>query len=715
MPFTRGNTCSSNKRKRGQSYLTQIKGTSAATAKLYQKALPVAAAKAVAAKAIPTLSPDRATRPATLPGVSTRPVPIIPDPIYQDLQDTPEIVCLLDPLHPPPKKPFGIHKYKGTGPAYQWFQDVQTLPPSRRTPTPTVNYNDTTEDDEEASRKRISRATGSIERTTRVTIHGLFIDLGAPDPREWDVCGGTIDVIKSRLPGFLSPDRRTIRKVLAGTWRMIAEDGDFAYDPFFREIGGGRTPKLEGKNRDDAARLLNKQMSPNMIAARMNKEAIEQGSPFRISGKAILRTLMDVDGAERAAIQKASQGNYDSDSPWAKSSLIEAQHFLMRIECGRLFLSRKLWLREKTRRARIRAGGKDTGAGLLDSTGEYDYFPPIWPNDGMGWLDENHKKLHYGTGVGLICEGSAQFRIPMLDGVVTPISEGGTLPPKVQVQRFKYPNENRMAHACALKREMVGKDAMRHITAAMIDPCDYSGCKLVSVSAWKQGVNKRIKYVKNLKKAGKEVEALNAAEADKKAANKNYRMKRFISNRGWKGIDMNAANPYIERAAILNKVKPLSERVTWEDVIKEGELAKIMCITDVMRHQMWALDDFYAGSTHEDDWSFYHDGLTLWFTPEALRLHPDAKEMYMTIKFESFEEEKKAEYDDLVDLTLEDFDAGENDSGGVESDGEGPTPAEVREEGSGIGREGERLQGEEEGLQNDMWGDWEREAFAEIE
>jgi hypothetical protein len=72
---------------------------------------------------------------------------------------------------------------------------------------------------------------------------------------------------------------------------------------------------------------------------------------------------------------------------------------------------------------------------------------------------------------------------------------------------------------------------------------------------------------------------------------------------------MNQANPYMGRASRDGKV--------WEDVIKEGKLLKVICITDVMLINMWACDDFYRGSTREKDWSFYHDGLTLWFEEKA--------------------------------------------------------------------------------------------------
>ena len=104
---------------------------------------------------------------------------------------------------------------------------------------------------------------------------------------------------------------------------------------------------------------------------------------------------------------------------------------------------------------------------------------------------------------------------------------------------------------------------------------------------------------------------------------------------------MNAVNPYIERAARMTKENSengTQRIVVVEELMREGNLKKVKCITHVMREQMWLLDEAFSGTIHELDWSFYHDGLKLWFTPEAQQFLEDLKMRDGTDPFMSYRE-----------------------------------------------------------------------------
>ena len=69
---------------------------------------------------------------------------------------------------------------------------------------------------------------------------------------------------------------------------------------------------------------------------------------------------------------------------------------------------------------------------------------PLFTFDGISFTDEIHKHLYLSiNGVGLVPVGSKQIRLPMKDGKITPIEEGGILPDEVIVCDFKYHQECR--------------------------------------------------------------------------------------------------------------------------------------------------------------------------------------------------------------------------------------------------------------------------------
>ena len=52
----------------------------------------------------------------------------------------------------------------------------------------------------------------------------------------------------------------------------------------------------------------------------------------------------------------------------------------------------------------------------------------------------------------------------------------------------------------------------------------------------------------------------------------------------------------------------------WKKIIAEaGSVKKFTSIRRLMEAICWGYDDLFRGTVREDDWSFYHDGLTHWF------------------------------------------------------------------------------------------------------
>jgi len=146
------------------------------------------------------------------------------------------------------------------------------------------------------------------------------------------------------------------------------------------------------------------------------------------------------------------------------------------------------------------------------------------------------------------------------------------------------------------------------VEGVMLDPVDYSGCRMVSVKDWDSGVAERIgkvKLYKGMGGAGSRVRSLNDEEERMEKENPGYVKKRFVTTKGWGGVNMNSINPYIERAAKMTKENSENgdpSAVVVEELMREGNLKNVQCVTHIMREQMWQMDDAFEGTVHELDW-----------------------------------------------------------------------------------------------------------------
>ena len=295
----------------------------------------------------------------------------------------------------------------------------------------------------------------NFEASTRRTVaylYGACTTLDDPYDAEYGWYGesGVIALIRERMQplnpgrgGEPAPDPRTIERVLNVCWFLGNMDTSlYKYvDPGHRASGGGRKCILKGRSLTTAARFVNKGYPTHTIAARMNRQARSLGlGGWSVSARTIKRSVMDIEGALYEKVKKKSQGSSDKFGDWSMSSLGEGNQFKKQIECGHTYTSRAKWMKAMKERQKKTAPNYD-GPGMsraaIDGEG-FELYPPIWPANGMAWLDESHMRLHLGNGAGLIVDGMKVMRIPMDENdEPCSVENGGVLPEEVYACNFK--------------------------------------------------------------------------------------------------------------------------------------------------------------------------------------------------------------------------------------------------------------------------------------
>ena len=186
-------------------------------------------------------------------------------------------------------------------------------------------------------------------------------------------------------------------------------------------------------------------------------------------------------------------------------------------------------------------------------------FSPIY-TDGIVFWDEHHREVILGEA------GAYQYMIATNEkGVVTAPSEGGKFGPEKDITSIKYPGEGRGVFGVAVVVRGGVKQGVR------ATPFDYTGRKVISEKAFQVAMKIEVDRVLPLK-----------------------------------GCWGEAGKGYKERFGD-----------SWEDELRKEVNKKLCSIHDIIDHVISESRRVYQHTLHAEDFRIFHDGLTVWWTPEA--------------------------------------------------------------------------------------------------
>ena len=342
-------------------------------------------------------------------------------------------------------------------------------------------------------------------------------------------------------------------------------------------------------------------------------------------------------------INKRCQGNSDPSSNWAKA--------------------RYRWITQLL--IRLGMPPDDLSDFMKDGTLEECFSQDVLSSHKLdikciGWWDEVHKSCHIGD-----------KREGATDHVQFPRNAEGKYDPNGHyreddeergvVLKVKYPEQARFCFGVAITED----EATGEIAGSRLEAFDYTGQKILSVSDWKQEVDKEIRRVKSLPpgkglskwvesdrldgsaylddplhKLGKKHMGLISGvgtETFKKLKAKNIitvgdavslndddeKIRGLVTN-GLGYDKIKTLTKWCSENAIRQNAPPVTfhhkadnpyksmYKDDWEDVIAQAdELKKKVCITKLVTHVVMETKKTYENTKYKDCWMFYHDALSL--------------------------------------------------------------------------------------------------------
>ena len=186
-------------------------------------------------------------------------------------------------------------------------------------------------------------------------------------------------------------------------------------------------------------------------------------------------------------------------------------------------------------------------------------FKPIY-HDGIVFWDEHHREVILGNA------GAYQYMISTNEkGVVTAPSEGGKFGPEQDKTSIKYPGEGRGVFGVAVVVRNSIKEGVR------ATPFNYTGRKVISEKAFQVAMKIELDRVLPLKGC-------------------------------WGDVGKGYEDRFKDR---------------WVVELRKEVNKKLCSIHDIIDHVISESERLYKNTLHAEDFRIFHDGLTVWWTPEA--------------------------------------------------------------------------------------------------
>ena len=457
------------------------------------------------------------------------------------------------------------------------------------------------------------------ERALRMAIAFVYINVyKAADPSMWE----EMELEKHVRDRLGINNRTNVQNILHEIYKTIKQGFTYTGDTNRSSCGQKVSITVKSVEAQILADCLENGQSLNKAMIVVNTHCSRNG--VKCVSKSVLRRLIKEMKPIKCQLEKKKQGSRDKTSKWARARMNWVTYLL--VQLGKVKIQRDV-------------------NGNIPEWFDEEKVAPLELQQ-IVWWDETHQKCVIGNQ--LLVGQDGYFKFPRSENGEIDIENGQYKTEGIAYLSVKYDNEIRLALGCAMVLDQSGVNVGQRCK-----PLVYSNKVLVSINEYEDKIKYEIQRVRQL--TGERpiqwvtnprlLDTLYSNDDVQKLKGCGKKTREQLVGKGIatvgdlkkisptslmqlqeeKGLGSKVKQLYNQALDSLDSVAPelIDHRKTinpyeskygeqWQVRIKTAALlSSFVCITDLVEHIVSESAKAMQGTSHKQDWVFYHDALSL--------------------------------------------------------------------------------------------------------